>query len=56
MQTLTDRRFLVFCAVSALVGVLSAIWLFPTRGLMVYALPLVVLTVLLFADGYMTAS
>ena len=55
MTALTERRFLVFCAISAFVGVLSAIWLFPTRGLMVYILPLVILAVLMFADGYVTS-
>ncbi len=56
MATLTDRRFLVLCTISAVVGVLSAIWLFPNRGLMVYVLPIVVLIVLMFADGYVTSA
>ena len=56
MTTLTDRRFLVLCAISAVTGVLSAIWLFPNRGLMVYVLPIVVLAGLMFADGYVTSA
>lgn len=56
MTTFTDRRFLVFCAISAFTGVLSAIWLFPNRGLMMYVLPVVILAVLMFADGYVTTS
>jgi hypothetical protein len=56
VSTLTDRRFLALCAISAFTGVLSAIWLFPNNGLMVYVLPIVILGVLMFADGYMNSQ
>lgn len=56
MTILSDRRFLVLCVISAVVGVLSAIWLFPDRGLLVYVLPFVILAALMFADGYVASS
>ncbi|WP_154658244.1 hypothetical protein [Natronorubrum tibetense] len=56
MSTLTDRRFLVFCAISAFIGVPAAVWQFPNDGIMMLIVPIVILTILMFADGYATSA
>ena len=52
MSTLTDRRLLAFCGISALVGVPAAVLVFPDDGAMILVVPIVVLAVLMFVDGY----
>ncbi|WP_267162713.1 hypothetical protein [Halovenus salina] len=55
MTKLADRQFLGYCVLSATLGFLAAIWIFPNRGVMMYLLPVVILAVLMFADGYFSS-
>lgn len=56
MSTLTDRRFLLFCTISAFIGVPAAVWQFPNDGIMMLIVPIVILIILMFADGYATST
>jgi|AntRauTorcE11898_2_1112593.scaffolds.fasta_scaffold59528_1 hypothetical protein len=56
MSSLSDRRFLAFCFLSALLGVPTAIYLFPNEGIMVLVVPIVILSISMFVDGYANST
>ncbi|MFP8888294.1 hypothetical protein ACLI4U_00785 [Natrialbaceae archaeon A-CW2] len=56
MSTPTDRRLLALCGISAFVGVPTGIWIFPNRGIMILVVPIIVLSVLMFVDGFLTSA
>ncbi len=56
VSTPTDRRLLALCGISAFVGVPTGIWIFPNRGIMILVVPIIVLSVLMFVDGFLTSA
>jgi len=53
MDTPSERRLLGYCHLAAVIGVSASVVLFPNDGIMVLMVPIVILSVAMFADGYL---
>lgn len=55
METSSDRRLLAYCLLAATVGIPASVWLFPRQEITILLIPVLVLAVAMFLDGYVSS-